>query len=84
MAARGRATTGVTIPKRNVSPIAALPWLQINFRGSTGYGKAFLHAGDRQWGGKMLNDLIDGVNWIVGEGVADKNRVGIYGGSYGG
>ena len=58
--------------------------LQINFRGSTGYGKDFLHAGDKEWGGKMLNDLVDGVNWIVGQGIADKKRVGIYGGSYGG
>jgi dipeptidyl aminopeptidase/acylaminoacyl peptidase len=58
--------------------------LQINFRGSTGYGKNFLHAGDKEWGGKMLDDLIDGVNWIVGKGIADKKRIGIYGGSYGG
>ena len=58
--------------------------LQINFRGSTGYGKKFLHAGDREWGGKMLDDLIDGVDWIVANGIADKKRIGIYGGSYGG
>jgi len=58
--------------------------LQINFRGSTGYGKNFLHAGDREWGGKMLDDLVDGVNWLVGEGIANPKRIGIYGGSYGG
>lgn len=58
--------------------------LQINYRGSTGYGKKFLNAGDREWGGKMLDDLIDGVNWLVSQGIANKNRVGIYGGSYGG
>jgi dipeptidyl aminopeptidase/acylaminoacyl peptidase len=58
--------------------------LQINFRGSTGYGKTFLHAGDKEWGGKMLDDLVDGVNWLVKEGVADPKRLGIYGGSYGG
>jgi len=58
--------------------------LQINFRGSTGYGKKFLHAGDREWGGKMLDDLVDGANWVVAEGIADKKRLGIYGGSYGG
>jgi dipeptidyl aminopeptidase/acylaminoacyl peptidase len=58
--------------------------LQINFRGSTGYGKKFLHLGDREWGGKMLDDLVDGVNWIVGQGIADKSHIGIYGGSYGG
>lgn len=58
--------------------------LQINYRGSTGYGKKFLHAGDREWGGKMLDDLIDGVNWAEKQGIADPKRIGIYGGSYGG
>ncbi len=58
--------------------------LQVNFRGSTGYGKEFLNAANREWGGKMHNDLIDGVNWAVKKGIADPKRVGIYGGSYGG
>jgi dipeptidyl aminopeptidase/acylaminoacyl peptidase len=58
--------------------------LQLNFRGSTGYGKKHVNAGDREWGGKMHDDLIDGVNWAVGAGVADPKRVAIYGGSYGG
>jgi dipeptidyl aminopeptidase/acylaminoacyl peptidase len=58
--------------------------LQPNFRGSTGYGKKFLHAGDRQWGKTMHTDLIDGVNWAVAQGLADPKRVAIYGGSYGG
>lgn len=58
--------------------------LQVNFRGSTGYGKAFLNAGDREWGAKMHDDLVDAVGWAVGEGVADPERVAIYGGSYGG
>lgn len=58
--------------------------LQINFRGSTGYGKKFLNAGNREWGAKMHDDLVDAVEWAVGEGVADVDRVGIYGGSYGG
>lgn len=58
--------------------------LQINFRGSRGYGKEFLNAGNREWGGKMQHDLIDGVNWTVKEGVADPNRIAIFGGSYGG
>lgn len=58
--------------------------LQINFRGSTGYGKKFLHAGDKEWGGAMLDDLIDGANWLVDRGIADRKRLGIYGGSYGG
>lgn len=58
--------------------------LQVNFRGSTGYGKDFLNAANREWGGKMHNDLIDGVNWAVKKGIADPTRIGIYGGSYGG
>jgi dipeptidyl aminopeptidase/acylaminoacyl peptidase len=58
--------------------------LQINFRGSTGYGKEYLNAGNKEWAGKMHNDLIDGVNWAVDQGVADKKRIAIYGGSYGG
>jgi dipeptidyl aminopeptidase/acylaminoacyl peptidase len=58
--------------------------LQVNFRGSTGYGKEFLNAGNREWAGKMHQDLIDGVNWIVKEGVADPKKIAIAGGSYGG
>ncbi|MFO7663416.1 MAG: S9 family peptidase [Chloroflexota bacterium] len=58
--------------------------LQINFRGSTGYGKEFLNAGDREWGGKMHDDLIDAVNWAIAQGIADPKKVAIYGGSYGG
>ncbi|WP_256760361.1 prolyl oligopeptidase family serine peptidase [Cohnella sp. WQ 127256] len=58
--------------------------LQVNFRGSTGYGKAFLEAGNKEWGKAMQNDLSDGVEWLIKEGIADPKRVGIYGGSYGG
>jgi dipeptidyl aminopeptidase/acylaminoacyl peptidase len=58
--------------------------LQVNFRGSRGYGKAHLNAGDREWAGKMHDDLIDAVNWAVGEGIADPDRIAIYGFSYGG
>jgi len=58
--------------------------LSINFRGSTGFGKAFLNAADREWGGKMHQDLIDAVNWAIAEGIADPERVAISGGSYGG
>lgn len=58
--------------------------LQVNFRGSTGYGKAYLNAGDREWAGKMHDDLIDGKNWAVKQGIADPKRVAIMGGSYGG
>lgn len=58
--------------------------LQPNFRGSTGYGKKFLNAGNRQWGLTMHDDLIDSVNWAVKEGIADPKKIGIMGGSYGG
>lgn len=58
--------------------------LQVNFRGSTGYGKNFVNAANREWGGKMHQDLIDGVNWITEKGVADPERIAIFGGSYGG
>jgi len=58
--------------------------LQVNFRGSTGYGKDFANAGDREWGGKMHNDLVDAVHWAVEKGYADSEKIAIYGGSYGG
>jgi dipeptidyl aminopeptidase/acylaminoacyl peptidase len=58
--------------------------VQVNFRGSTGYGKDFTNAGDREWGAKMHDDLIDAVDWVVGEGYANRDKVCIYGGSYGG
>ncbi len=58
--------------------------IQVNFRGSTGYGKAFVNAGDREWGAKMHDDLVDTVTWAVEEGHVDPERVAIFGGSYGG
>jgi len=58
--------------------------LSVNYRGSTGYGKAFVTAADREWGGKMHDDLIDAVNWAVSSGWADPKRIGFYGASYGG
>jgi len=58
--------------------------LQVNYRGSTGYGKDFINAGDREWAGKMHDDLVDAVAWAVDAGVADSERVAIHGGSYGG
>lgn len=58
--------------------------LQPNFRGSTGYGKKHLNEGNKQWGLKMHDDLVDCVNWAVKDGVADPKKVGIMGGSYGG
>jgi len=58
--------------------------LQMNYRGSTGYGKKFMEAGFKQWGKKMQDDISDGVRYLISEGIADKSRVGIYGASYGG
>jgi len=58
--------------------------LQVNFRGSAGFGKAFLAAGNREWGRKMQRDLSDAVRWAVARGTADPARVAIMGGSYGG
>jgi dipeptidyl aminopeptidase/acylaminoacyl peptidase len=58
--------------------------LQVNYRGSTGFGKRFTHAAEREFAGRMHDDLIDGVEWLVAEGIADRARIGIYGGSYGG
>jgi dipeptidyl aminopeptidase/acylaminoacyl peptidase len=58
--------------------------LQMNFRGSTGYGKKFLNGGNLQWGEKMQDDITWGVKYLVAEGIADPKRVGIMGGSYGG
>jgi len=58
--------------------------VQVNYRGSTGYGKAFSSAGDKEWAGKMHDDLLDAVDYVVEQGWVDRARVGIYGGSYGG
>jgi dipeptidyl aminopeptidase/acylaminoacyl peptidase len=58
--------------------------LQVNFRGSTGYGRKFWEASFKQWGKKMQDDVTDGVEWLKKEGIADPKRIAIYGGSYGG
>lgn len=58
--------------------------LQMNFRGSTGYGRAFWESSFKQWGRTMQNDITDGVKWMIDQGIADKDRIAIYGGSYGG
>jgi dipeptidyl aminopeptidase/acylaminoacyl peptidase len=58
--------------------------LQVNYRGSTGYGKAFYNAAVHEFSGAMHADLIDGVNWVVGRGIANPTKLCIYGGSYGG
>ena len=58
--------------------------LSVNFRGSTGFGKEFVNAGNKEWGGKMHSDLIDAANWAIEERVADPQRIAIMGSSYGG
>jgi len=58
--------------------------LQMNFRGSTGFGRAFWEASFKQWGLAMQDDVTDGVNWLVQQGIADPRRIAIYGASYGG
>ncbi|MEO5674705.1 MAG: S9 family peptidase [Chitinophagales bacterium] len=57
---------------------------QINYRGSTGFGKKFWESSFKQWGKKMQDDVSDGVKWLIEEGIADEKRIAIYGGSYGG
>jgi len=58
--------------------------LQMNFRGSTGYGRKFWEASFKQWGKSMQDDVTDGVRWLIAQGIADPERIGIYGASYGG
>ena len=58
--------------------------LKINFRGSVGYGRKFWESSFKKWGREMQDDITDGVNWLIEQGIGDKNRIGIYGGSYGG
>ena len=58
--------------------------ISVNYRGSTGFGKEFINAGDMEWGGKMHEDLLDTVDWAVESGIADRDRVAIMGASYGG
>ncbi len=58
--------------------------MQMNFRGSTGYGMKHLQAGNREWGRKMQHDITDGVKWAIEQGIADPDRICIYGASYGG
>lgn len=58
--------------------------ISVNFRGSTGFGKRWVNLGDLQWGATMQQDLTDAVNWVIKQGYADKDRIAIYGGSYGG
>ena len=58
--------------------------LSVNFRASTGFGKSFVNAGDLEWGGKIIEDQVDAVQWAIDAGIADSKRVAVMGGSFGG
>src|SRR5262249_28529282 len=58
--------------------------LSVDFRGSAGFGKSFVNAGDHEWGGRMHDDLLDAVAWATDQGIAEPGRVAIFGASYGG
>jgi len=58
--------------------------LQVNYRGSIGYGRQFYEAGFREWGGMIVDDIIDGVDWLISENIADSSRISIFGYSFGG
>jgi dipeptidyl aminopeptidase/acylaminoacyl peptidase len=58
--------------------------LMVNFRSSTGFGKAFINAGDKEWGGKVMEDQVDAVQWAVAQGIADPQKIAVMGGSFGG
>lgn len=71
-------------PEVQLLAAAGYAVLQINFRGSGGYGQAYMEAGARQWGGMMQDDLTDATRWAIEQGIADRDRICIYGASYGG
>jgi dipeptidyl aminopeptidase/acylaminoacyl peptidase len=70
-------------PETQLLAAAGYAVLQVNFRGSGGYGRAFMHAGARQWGAAMQDDVTDATHWAIDQGVADPARICIYGASYG-
>lgn len=70
-------------PQTQLLAAAGYAVLQVNFRGSPGYGRSFTQAGAREWGGKMQDDVTDATHWAVDQGVADPQRICIYGASYG-
>ena len=84
MAGRGRGTITATTLGTSGSPDRGYAVLSVNFRGSIGFGKAFINAGDGEWGRRMDDDLCDAVAWAVAEGHVDPARIAIMGTSYGG
>ena len=83
-AVRGPATAWGLDPEAQWLANRGYLCVHVNFRGSSGYGKDFLNAGDREWGAKMHDDLLDAIDHLVAQGIVDRERVAIYGGSYGG
>jgi dipeptidyl aminopeptidase/acylaminoacyl peptidase len=71
-------------PSRQLLATRGYLCVQVNYRGSTGYGRDFVNAGDREWGRRMQTDLLDAIDHLAGRGTLDRDRVAIYGGSYGG
>ena len=71
-------------PEIQMLAAAGYAVLQVNYRGSSQYGRAFSQAGAREWGGKMQDDITDATHWAIQQGIADANRICIYGASYGG
>ena len=80
----GPATATATTHGTSGSPTAATRCCQSTIRGSTGFGKKFIYAGNLEWGRKMHDDLIDAVDWAVAQGITARDKVAIMGGSYGG
>ena len=71
-------------PEIQMLAAAGYAVLQVNYRGSSQYGRAFSQAGAREWGGKMQDDITDATHWAIQQGIADAGRICIYGASYGG
>ena len=81
---RGRASRGASTPKPNGCANRGYAVLSVNFRGSTGFGKEFVNAGNKEWAGKMHDDLLDAVDWAVEGEDRRQDKIAIIGGSYGG
>ena len=84
MVDHGHEICGDSIQRFNSLANRGYAVLQVNFRSSTGYGKKFMDAGNKQWGLKIQDDITDGVQWAIDQGIADSEQIGIYGASFGG
>ncbi|WP_326812897.1 prolyl oligopeptidase family serine peptidase [Streptomyces scopuliridis] len=84
MVVHGSGTAGGSTPRCGCWANRGYAVLQVNFRGSIGYGKSHTQAAIGEFAGAMRDDLIDAVDWAVARGYADPGRIGVFGGSYGG